>query len=175
MSYMTLAQARALGRGLSAEAKAAAVTASAVGQGPWDFFFSHCIADREAVYGVVDHLKQHGASVYVDWMVDTEMKRSNVSARTAANLKQRMRQCRALIFGTSSTSRGSVWMPWELGYFDGIKPGQVSILPLVERESDGFPGQEYIGLYPPFVLNAEGRLRRTSGARRQTVMQFARA
>jgi hypothetical protein len=40
-------------------------------------------------------------------------------------------------------------MPWELGYFDGIKPGHVWILPLVSRSDSEFNGQEYLGLYPP--------------------------
>ncbi len=39
-------------------------------------------------------------------------------------------------------------MPWELGYFDGKKgDAAVAILPVVERQTDGFPGQEYLGLY----------------------------
>jgi hypothetical protein len=40
-------------------------------------------------------------------------------------------------------------MPWELGYFDGLKPGYVWILPLVMDYDSEFKGQEYLGLYPP--------------------------
>jgi hypothetical protein len=40
-------------------------------------------------------------------------------------------------------------MPWELGYFDGIKTGYVWILPLVAQDDSEFKGQEYLGLYPP--------------------------
>jgi hypothetical protein len=43
-------------------------------------------------------------------------------------------------------------MPWELGYFDGMKPGHVGIVPIVASEDDTFPGQEYLGLYPHFGL-----------------------
>jgi hypothetical protein len=39
-------------------------------------------------------------------------------------------------------------MPWELGYFDGFRPGHVAILPLVKATGAGFNGQEYLGLYP---------------------------
>ena len=39
-------------------------------------------------------------------------------------------------------------MPWELGYFDGFKPGRVWILPLVSNSDSEFEGHEYIGLYP---------------------------
>jgi hypothetical protein len=39
-------------------------------------------------------------------------------------------------------------MPWELGYFDGFKPGYVWILPLVMDYDSEFKGQEYLGLYP---------------------------
>lgn len=39
-------------------------------------------------------------------------------------------------------------MPWELGYFDGYKPGFVAILPLVQSSGSDFKGQEYLGFYP---------------------------
>ena len=39
-------------------------------------------------------------------------------------------------------------MPWELGYFDGLRSGQVAIMPLMDDESAKFTGQEYLGLYP---------------------------
>ena len=39
-------------------------------------------------------------------------------------------------------------MPWELGYFDGLRPRQVWILPLVANSDGEFKDQEYLGLYP---------------------------
>jgi hypothetical protein len=59
-----------------------------------------------------------------------------------------MRNSQSLIFATSSASSQSKWMPWELGYFDGFKPGYVAILPLVPSTYSDFKGQEYLGLYP---------------------------
>lgn len=38
-------------------------------------------------------------------------------------------------------------MPWELGYFDGIK-GVVATLPIANASSDSFKRQEYLKLYP---------------------------
>lgn len=60
-----------------------------------------------------------------------------------------MRQSKSLIFYTSENSPDSKWMPWELGFFDGNKPGHVAILPLVKTQGASFSGQEYLGLYPP--------------------------
>ncbi len=39
-------------------------------------------------------------------------------------------------------------MPWELGFFDGHRPGHVAILPLVKAAGGSYTGQEYLGLYP---------------------------
>ena len=36
-------------------------------------------------------------------------------------------------------------MPWELGYFDGIR-GKVAVCPITYSSS--FEGREYLGLYP---------------------------
>lgn len=39
-------------------------------------------------------------------------------------------------------------MPWELGYFDGLKGANISIMPIEEQETPGRYGQEYLALYP---------------------------
>ena len=52
-----------------------------------------------------------------------------------------------MLYLTTANSVQSVWMPWELGYFDGHKPGHVAILPVIES-GVGFEGQEFLGLYP---------------------------
>ena len=39
-------------------------------------------------------------------------------------------------------------MPWELGYFDGLRGEKVGILPLLGSPSQSWVGQEYLGLYP---------------------------
>src|SRR4051794_35026192 len=36
------------------------------------------------------------------------------------------------IYVHSANSSDSVWMPWELGYFDGYKPRQVDFAPCID-------------------------------------------
>ncbi|WP_169775037.1 hypothetical protein [Pseudomonas sp. CES] len=67
---------------------------------------------------------------------------------TAAILRERMKSSRSMMYIATGNSSGSKWMPWELGFFDGHKPGRVAILPLQDSESQSFEGQEYLGLYP---------------------------
>jgi hypothetical protein len=38
-------------------------------------------------------------------------------------------------------------MPWELGYFDGLRGERIAVMPLVEAADESFRGQEYLGLY----------------------------
>ena len=115
----------------------------------FDVFLSHSFLDAEVVYGVVRVLESQGLSVYVDWIVDRQLSRENVSSSTAGVLRGRMRQCNSLIFAVSDGSPASKWMPWELGYFDGMRGDRIAIMPLISRAgASGFPGQEYLGLYP---------------------------
>jgi hypothetical protein len=104
--------------------------------------------DAQVILGVKTLLEAEGLKVYVDWIEDTQLDRSRVTADTAKVLRLRMQNSASLIYAASETSSQSKWMPWELGYFDGHKPGYVGILPLVRSESDDFEGQEYLGLYP---------------------------
>lgn len=63
-----------------------------------------------------------------------------------------MNHCQFLLFATSKASPDSKWMPWELGYFDGMRHNHVGVLPIVESAGSSFRGQEYLGLYPEFQL-----------------------
>ncbi len=114
----------------------------------FDIFLSHSIKDQELVSGVRVLLEEKGYKVYIDWVEDEELDRQYVDKETAERLRQRMRNCSSLIFIATDQSSASKWMPWELGYFDGYKPGAVAVFPLVDTERSTFHGQEYLGLYP---------------------------
>lgn len=93
-------------------------------------------------------LEDMGKKVYVDWMNDPELDRSQVNKHTAERLRARMNQSDSLLYLASDNASNSKWMPWELGYFDGHKPGKVAILPVLDKADQKFEGQEYLGLYP---------------------------
>lgn len=120
----------------------------AVDSDSFDVFLSHSIADANLVLGVKQLLEQRGLKVYVDWDTDGQLNRSKVDAKTAALLRQRMKQSKSLLYLATDSASSSKWMPWELGYFDGLRGGQVAVMPLVDKEDDSFTGQEYLGLYP---------------------------
>jgi hypothetical protein len=114
----------------------------------FDIFLSHRYLDAEAIFELKLDLEDLNYSVYVDWLID-DLDRSNVTRETAGRLRTRMEHCRCLFFAFSSSSGGSNWMPWELGFCDGAH-GKVAILPVLEKHvgSDSFSGQEYLTLYP---------------------------
>lgn len=115
----------------------------------FDVFLSHSYEDRNFIPALKEKIEnEFRYKVYVDWMEDTQLDREKVSKATADILRKRMRQCQYLFFVTSKNSSDSKWMPWELGYFDGFRPGNASILPLLDNPNDSFYGQEYLGLYP---------------------------
>lgn len=112
----------------------------------YDIFLSHSSLDKKFVYTLVQLFNEVGYSVYVDWMVDTQLDRNNVNKDTAQVLRNRMNNSRGLSYVATTNSSNSKWCPWELGYFDGKKNGRCCILPIVESQT--FLGQEYLGLYP---------------------------
>jgi hypothetical protein len=114
----------------------------------FDIFLSHCVADADVIAGVKALLEEQGHRVYVDWLVDKQLDRSRVTPETADILRRRMRSSDSLLFATSDSSPNSKWMPWELGYFDGLRQGRIAVLPLVSHRGAAFRGQEYLGLYP---------------------------
>lgn len=114
----------------------------------YDIFLSHSYLDKDLVYSLVDLFNKAGYSIYVDWMVDKELDRSNVNANTANRLRSRMQSCNGLAYVSTTNISHSKWCPWELGYVDGNKNGRCAILPIVKTSGESFKGQEYLGLYP---------------------------
>jgi hypothetical protein len=112
----------------------------------YDIFLSHSSLDKRLVITLVDLFNEAGYSVYVDWIEDTQIDRSNVNKNTAQVLQGRMNDSKGLSYVATSNSTNSKWCPWELGYFDGKKRGRCCILPIIESQT--FHGQEYLGLYP---------------------------
>jgi len=116
----------------------------------YDIFLSHSYTDRAIIPALKKELENFGYTVYVDWIDDKLLSRENVSKDTAKVLQKRMKQSKCLIYATSENSSTSRWMPWELGYFDGIKDKMVGILPIKKYGNnfrDDFKGEEYLGLY----------------------------
>jgi hypothetical protein len=64
----------------------------------FDIFLSHSVKDEEIVLGTFAILEQFKFSVYVDWIVDPELRREHVTPATADALRARMWQCQSLLY-----------------------------------------------------------------------------
>ena len=148
MPYLTrkalLASANRM-RFLAENAKATARVAAA--QTDFDVFLSHSSLDQVAVDAVDDLLLGLGFKVYLDRRVDKGLDPQKVDSATVALLQTRLRQSRCLLVATSSNVVNSKWVPWELGFMDGMR-SRVATLPILENPYDSFKGQEYFGAYP---------------------------
>jgi hypothetical protein len=114
----------------------------------FDIFLSHSTLDKTEIFGLYKMLTyQLGLNVYVDWLVDPELDRRNVTVETVRKIKTRMGQSEIFIFASSENSTNSYWATWEVGFFDALK-GKVSILPILEYDDQNFRENEYLLLYP---------------------------
>ncbi|MFL0270086.1 TIR domain-containing protein [Candidatus Clostridium radicumherbarum] len=126
----------------------------------FDIFLSHSYLDAKYIEIIMEDLMDLGYSVYVDWVVDKQLNRKEVTKETAETLRQRMKQCRSLFYAITENYSNSKWMPWELGYFDALKQ-RVAILPVKNAPdtSEKYKGTEYLGLYHYVTLtrNKDGQ------------------
>jgi hypothetical protein len=118
-------------------------------RGQYDVFLSHRSLDAKEVLALKLILESFGFTVFVDWVENPQMDRAQVTKETAAYLRDAMNRSLSLLYAASENSSGSKWMPWELGYSDGLH-GRIAIVPVKDQEtaSESFTGQEYLGLYP---------------------------
>jgi hypothetical protein len=143
------------GAARTASIKLANESAAFNAQKTYDIFLSHSALDAEVIYGLKIELETMGFTVYVYWIEDPQA-RETVDATTAAKLKVRMHNCKGLLYAASENASVSRWMPWELGYFDGVKH-RVAVAPIEANQQTyyfrGFKGQEYLDLYPYVSLS----------------------
>lgn len=181
MAYYRISEARQAfqrsypNRALTASAAKTALQAEAGRRGAsrFDIFLSHSTDDAVTIAGIKTILERDGSKVYVDWIDDPQLDRSRVSAATADVLRRRMRASASLMYVSSKSSSASRWMPWELGYFDGMRPGRVAILPIVEASDSEYTGIEFVGLYPTVERDTLGRAQvRLSPTTTRTAGQF---
>ena len=117
----------------------------------FDVFLSHSSNDAVLIGGIKQLLQNLGLTVYVDWIDDPELDRKHVTVRTAGWLRRRMMQSASLVYADTPSAGDSVWMPWELGYADGLH-GRVAVLPVVTASDDEYDGREFVGLYRKIEL-----------------------
>lgn len=112
----------------------------------YDIFLSHSFNDATLIAGLKLELEDLGYSVYIDWIDDPKLKRDQVTRDTAKLLQTRLESCRSLFYAFTPQAAESKWMPWELGYFDGLKH-KAAVLPISHLEQDDFKGTEFVGIY----------------------------
>ena len=113
----------------------------------FDIFISYNIRDKEIIRGVYNELTEMGFKVYVDFIVDSNLDRSNVTLQTAQTIRRRLENSKSLIYAQSPAAAMSRWMPWELGVVDGHTK-RCAVLPILPSSTDRYYKQEYLQLYP---------------------------
>lgn len=124
----------------------------------YDIFLSQTIRDAEVVLGVYDLLSEKGYAVFCDWIDAPEADRSEVTPANAAFVREMMSISDTLLFLDTENADQSLWMCWELGWFDGGQ-GPVGILPVLPDQQRYYRGREFLGLYPYLEIDEDGRLK----------------
>ena len=114
----------------------------------YDVFVSHSSHDTEFIRKVLLFLyySKGGMRGYVDWQ-DPAMEHET-DAKTAADLKSRIRHARKVIYVVTSESLKSVWCSWEIGFADCAKgPNDIAIL-AIKPNNGRWKNHEYLQQYP---------------------------
>ena len=122
----------------------------------FDVFLSYNIKNIEAVKAIYFVLTRKGLKVYLDCIVDPQMKRDNCGKDTAQIIHSRLMNSKSLLYAQSPSAAQSNWMPWELGVVDG-HTHKCFIMPVTADAKQVTPKREYLSLYPyvkPDLYNA---------------------
>ena len=79
----------------------------------FDIFLSHSSKDKILILGIKKFIEDSGYSVYIDWVDDPELDRTNVNKHTAEQLRKRMKQSKFLVYVDSDNAKSSKWTTQE--------------------------------------------------------------
>lgn len=115
----------------------------------FDIFLCHSYLDKDEVEGLYLELTKMGYSVYIDWIIDPQLDRDNVTKENAELIRKRLRSSKTLLLAISVNASLSKWVPWELGYVDGHTQ-QCGLVPIARNNEtlNSFHRTEYLKLYP---------------------------
>ena len=147
MAYFTESHFRYYRDNLNESQRAFSYTARSDVNTKFDIFISYNFNDRDIIRGVYNELTEMGFKVYVDFIIDPDLNRQNVTLETAKRIRARLENSKSLIYAQSPNAAMSRWMPWELGVVDGHTK-RCAILPIFASFSDAYSKQEYLKLYP---------------------------
>jgi hypothetical protein len=113
-------------------------------------FLSHSHHDSAYVQEVVVFLRKMGVEVYVDWMDDSMP--ATTCGKTAALLKQKIKENDKFVFLATNKSIESKWCNWEIGFGDAYKYiNKIAIFPLKDNDYTDWQGSEYLQIYPYII------------------------
>jgi hypothetical protein len=70
----------------------------------FDIFLSHSFLDRDEVKGLYFELTNLGYKVYVDWIIDKHLDRTNVTKNTAELIRKRLKNSKSLLLAISTNA-----------------------------------------------------------------------
>ena len=123
----------------------------------FDVFLSYNIADIEVVMNIFYVLSKKGLKVYLDCVVDPDMKRSETDKQTAERIHNRLMNSNSLLYAQSPSAAQSNWMPWELGVVDG-HTHKCFVMPVTKDAQQVTPRREYLPLYTYVKLGADDKM-----------------
>lgn len=149
--FVTRAELRGFAANITLTEQASVLRTASARSPAGSTFLSHSSKDQDLVVGATIVLQNHGAVVYID-EIDPEMP-PYTTDETANLLKSRIKQSSRFVLLTSKNSKGSRWVPWELGVADGYKGlGQIALFPSSDDLHDStWASWEYLGLYRRIV------------------------
>jgi len=172
MSYLTEAEVKTraslLMEATHKTARSILLEAPIVTTANFDVFLSHSPTEPDLILlGVKAMLEDEGLIVYIENYGDPAVSPISVTPVMANVLRNRMRQSNTFLYVHSQHSTTSRWMPWSLGFFDGLK-GAVGIIPVTHHEEETFKGMEYLNLYPYVDVTMSGSNERQFWIRRSS-------
>ena len=117
-------------------------------------FISHSYLDREIFLKIVRKMNGCGLNCYLDWTADSDfLKRSLVSEYTKEVFKARMKNSEKLLYLSSSNSRKSFWVDFELKYYQEEVQNDIYMIILDGEDKHSFRELDQTQIESFFTLN----------------------
>lgn len=125
--------------------------------GKYEVFISHSSHDMGFVRKLIMFLRHSKGlkNVHVDWL-DPAMEHET-DARTAEDLKDRIKNAKKVIYVVTTDSLKSVWCSWEIGFPDCAKGVDDVAILAVKPNNGRWQNREFLQQYPWIYYDQKDR------------------
>lgn len=125
----------------------------------YDIYLCHSSRDTSEVIQVKNYIESKESKTVCALDMNSRLTANGgLDSQTIEFIKEKLNSSNELYLLLSNNTTDSVWLSWQIGYFESLKPKNIKTFSVIEESKQevlSFKGKEFFGLYPEYNMTED--------------------